>query len=185
MSSSLTRRLSVPELSQRVLTMGKTGVYRESIFEALSPLATKKSIRLAIAQAKQFGLYSVATLRDDDLGTYYQVDLAQYQVGLAALRNASQSAQSIPDLIQAMTVITQLQRRLRWVVGLTWGGAIALLLLAIAARGWGEGHWREGLWLGLWLGAGIMALTGVFQHWLAPTHHAVAPSSSITQRRSL
>ena len=73
MSHGISRRASVPELSRQVLEMATTGVYRESIFEALQPLATKKSIRLAIAHAKQFGMYSVAELRDDVLGTYYQI----------------------------------------------------------------------------------------------------------------
>ncbi|MEO1522220.1 MAG: hypothetical protein AAFU78_15775 [Cyanobacteria bacterium J06633_2] len=72
------RTATVPELSQRILDMAQTGVYRESIFEALQPLATKKSIRLAIARAKKFGLHSVASLRDETLGTYYQLDTNKY-----------------------------------------------------------------------------------------------------------
>jgi hypothetical protein len=72
-------RLSETELSQRILDMAKTGVYRESIFEAFQSLATKQQIRRAIAHAKQFGLYSVRQHRDDELGTYYEVDLAKYQ----------------------------------------------------------------------------------------------------------
>ncbi|NER00678.1 MAG: hypothetical protein F6K30_28960 [Cyanothece sp. SIO2G6] len=163
MSSTISRRLSVPELSQRILMMAKTGVYRESIFAALHPLATKKNIRLAIAQAKQFGLHSVAALRDDELGTYYQVDLTQYQSGLSYFRAASQWSQSLTDLTQASAIIVQLQRRLRWLVWLSWGGAIALLVLAIASSGWGYGPWCGGLLLG----AGIMTLIGVLQHQLA------------------
>lgn len=77
--SQIARRLSVPELSERILEMARTGVYRESVFEALQPLATKQQIRQAIAHAKQFGLHSVASLRDGDLGTYYQTDLVKYQ----------------------------------------------------------------------------------------------------------
>ena len=48
--SQLAPRLSETELSQRILAMAKTGVYRESIFEAFRSLATKRQIRQAIAQ---------------------------------------------------------------------------------------------------------------------------------------
>lgn len=77
--TDLSRRLSTLELSQKILEMGRTGVYRESVFEALQPYATKRQIREAIAYAKQFGLHSVAPMRDSELGTYYQLDLAKYQ----------------------------------------------------------------------------------------------------------
>lgn len=77
--SLITQRLSTSELSQKILDMAKTGVYRESIFEALHPLATKKQIREAITHAKRFGLGTVANLRDPDLGTYYQLDQNKYQ----------------------------------------------------------------------------------------------------------
>jgi hypothetical protein len=77
--SLITQRFSTTELSQKILDMAATGVYRESIFEALQPLATKKQIREAIAHAKRFGLGTVASLRDPDLGTYYQLDSAKYQ----------------------------------------------------------------------------------------------------------
>jgi hypothetical protein len=79
MSDLITRKFSVPELSQRILEMASTGVYRESIFEALQPVATKKQIREAIAHAKRFGLGSVASLRDPELGTYYQLDQSKYK----------------------------------------------------------------------------------------------------------
>jgi hypothetical protein len=77
--SLITQRLSTSELSQKILEMAKTGVYRESIFEAFYPLATKKQIREAISHAKRFGLGTVASLRDSDLGTYYQLDQSKYQ----------------------------------------------------------------------------------------------------------
>lgn len=83
--SQISRRLSVTELSERILEMAKTGVYRESVFEALRPVATKQQIRAAIAHAKQFGLHSVAHLRDEELGTYYQLDLVKYQSLLPTL----------------------------------------------------------------------------------------------------
>lgn len=75
----ITRRLSLPELTEKILEMAKTGVYRESVFEALRPMASKQQIGTAIAHAKQFGLHSVAKLRDAELGTYYQLDLTTYQ----------------------------------------------------------------------------------------------------------
>jgi hypothetical protein len=93
--SPLAPRLSETELSQRILEMAKTGVYRESIFEAFRSLATKRQIRQAIAHAKQFGLYSVRDLRDEELGTYYQVDLAKYDSFQAALKAA------VPDASRA------------------------------------------------------------------------------------
>ena len=128
--SSITRRLSVPELSRQVLEMAKTGVYRESIFVALQPLSTKKNIRLAIAHAKQFGLHSVAELRDEALGTYYQVDLAQYHAsqgafdGPVAVETPTDAIQLATDLLQAM----------RWLVRLSLVGAIALAMLGITAE---------------------------------------------------
>lgn len=85
--TDLSRRLSTLELSQKILEMGRTGVYRESVFEALQPYATKRQIREAIAYAKQFGLHSVAPMRDSELGTYYQLDLAKYQRAQPTLKD--------------------------------------------------------------------------------------------------
>ena len=48
--------------------MARTGVYRQSVFEAFRSMATQRQIRDAIAQAKQFGLYTVSSLRDAELG---------------------------------------------------------------------------------------------------------------------
>jgi len=72
-------RLCVVELTQRILQMSDVGIYRESIFEVFQSFATKKDIRQAIAYAKTFGLYSVPSLRDSTLGTYYQLDPQTYQ----------------------------------------------------------------------------------------------------------
>jgi len=72
-----TQRLSATELTGRILDMARTGVYRQSVFEAFRSMATQRQIRDAIAQAKQFGLYTVSSLRDAELGTYYQVEPAK------------------------------------------------------------------------------------------------------------
>ena len=79
-----TQRFSVTELTGRILDMARTGIYRESVFEAFRPMATRRQIRDAIAQAKQFGLYTVSSLRDDELGTYYQVEPTKYESFLEA-----------------------------------------------------------------------------------------------------
>jgi len=97
----ITKRASVSELSQQILQMAKTGVYRESVFEALQPLATKKQIRLAIAYAKQFGLHSVAAFRDQELGTYYALDIQRYE----SLKKAI-GTQLVPE--DDLDVMTQL-----------------------------------------------------------------------------
>jgi hypothetical protein len=102
----ITKRLSGPELTQHILDMAKTGVYRESVLEALQPLATKRQISQAIAQAKRFGLHSVASLRDAELGTYYQLDLAQYQARQHLLKSEAHLG-SDADLVQRVTVATE------------------------------------------------------------------------------
>jgi hypothetical protein len=113
------------ELSQRVLAMAKTGVYRESIFEALQPLASKRQIREAIAIAKSFGLRSDPKLRDPELGTYYQVSLQQYEAFETALQMALAPGawQDPATQLVAMTVALRQMVRL---VGIT---ALALLVI--------------------------------------------------------
>ncbi len=109
--SIITRRLSVPELSQQILEMAKVGVYRESVFEALQPLATKKQIGAAIAHAKRFGLHSVASLRDDELGTYYQVDLVKYQSlahAIATPANLGDDADLIERVMDATSAVQRM-----------------------------------------------------------------------------
>jgi hypothetical protein len=117
-------QLSDLELTQRILDMAKTGVYRESILEALQPVATQRQIRSAITQAKQFGLHSDRTLRDAELGTYYQVDLRRHQAFQAAI------AAAIPlentDIASQILLTTQALRRMLVVAG---GSAIALFLV--------------------------------------------------------
>ncbi|MEB3269176.1 MAG: hypothetical protein VKJ09_11600 [Leptolyngbya sp.] len=112
------------DLTRRILEMATTGVYRASIFDALGPIATQKQIRSAIVHAKQFGLHSVRTLRDAELGTYYQVDSQQYDSFQQAI------ARSVP--LSGEDVATQVVRTtqtLRAMLAVAGTGAIALLLL--------------------------------------------------------
>jgi hypothetical protein len=125
--SAIAKRSSVSELTHQILEMGKTGVYRESVFEALGPLATKKQIRLAITHAKKFGLHSVANLRDAELGTYYQVDLTTYQslkhsIDTIAPEDGSNAVARLVDATSTVTLMLTTAK----------GLAIALLLLASA-----------------------------------------------------
>ncbi len=136
--SQLARHLTVSELSQRILDMAQTGVYRESLFETFQPVATKQTIRHAIRHAKQFGLYSVAQLRDAELGTYYQLDLAKYD----ALKPGLQS--SLPlheaDVVQRMTEAVVMIR-----VMLTIAGGSAISLLTVGGFCWFTGHSKMAL----------------------------------------
>ena len=131
-------RLSETELSQRILDMAKTGVYRESIFEAFQSLATKQQIRRAIAHAKQFGLYSVRNLRDPDLGTYYQVDLSKYQSFQAALKAAVPLAAG-EDLAARILTSTQAIQVL-----LAISGSLALGFLVVGGFCLVTGHLQSG-----------------------------------------
>lgn len=121
--SVITRRLSLVELSQSILEMAKTGVYRESVFEALRPVATKKQISLAIAHAKQFGLHSVADLRDTELGTYYQLDLVKYQSLQQAIHTTIPLDQD-DDLVKRV-----MDARLTIKIMLTISGGLAIALM--------------------------------------------------------
>lgn len=132
--SLITQRFSVSELSQKILEMATTGVYRESVFEALQPIATKKQIREAIAHAKRFGLHSVASLRDPELGTYYQLDQAKFRTLQSALHttspdqdaalvqrltNATRTMQQMLMLSQAFGMVALLSGVAAWVAGLS------------------------------------------------------------------
>ena len=143
MSYGISRRTSVSELSRQVLEMATTGVYRESIFEALQPLSTKKNIRLAIAQAKQLGMYSVADLRDDSLGTYYQIDVTQYQASREALQNPLMP----DDPAQAVQLATDVVLTLHWIVRLTLFAAILLASAGLTCNWIDYGDLRGGLWV--------------------------------------
>lgn len=132
---TMTRRATVAELSHHILEMGKTGVYRESIFEALRPLATKKQISEAIAQAKQRGLRTVAHLRDEQLGTYYELDLATYEAlhrstqPIPALAANHDPAGRLAEVTQSITQMLAIARLL-----FTGSGAIGLLCLFIGQQ---------------------------------------------------
>ncbi|WP_035985618.1 hypothetical protein [Leptolyngbya sp. KIOST-1] len=147
------------ELTDRVLTMAKTGVYRQSVFEALGPVATQRQIRAAIAQAKQFGLYTVAALRDEDLGTYYQVEPASYESFQAAAK--ALAAGSPPDSLADQVVATH--SALRAMLSAVASSTLGLGLLG----GWCllDGHTQLGH--GLWLGAGVAGGLWSLQRWIA------------------
>ena len=146
-------RLSETELSQRILDMAQTGVYRESIFEAFRSLATKQQIRSAIAYTKQFGLYSIRNLSDPELGTYYQVDPAKYQSFQAALKAAVPLANG-DDLAARILASTQAIQAL-----LAISGSCAIGFLLVGGFCLVTGHLQSGrlAWVsaasigGIWL----------------------------------
>jgi hypothetical protein len=152
--SAITRRLSVPELSQQILTMAKSGVYRESVFEALRPMATKKQIGAAIAHAKRFGLHSVASLRDDELGTYYQVDLVKYQSLEHAIASPTHLGDDAELLERVMVANSALQRMLVIAKGL----AILLGIVGILCLIENRNQLGVGLLSAAMSAAGIWAL---------------------------
>jgi len=155
-------RLSETELSQRIMEMAKTGVYRESIFEAFQPLATKKQIRSAISHAKQFGLYSVRHLRDPDLGTYYEVDLTKYQSFLAALEaNIHLPAEN--DLAAQILASTQTIR-----VMLVIPGSIALGCLLVGGFCFITGHLQSGRFA--WISAASIGGIWALQNYWVRSH---------------
>jgi len=157
----ISRRLSIPELSQRILDMAKTGVYRESVFEALQSLATKKQIGVAIAQAKQLGLHSVASLRDEELGTYYEVDLVKYQ-SLKEARRTSIPLDENGDLVKQ---ITEMASTIRIMVLVTGGMALGLGGITLLCFLSGHPHW------GIETAVSLICVTGLwaFQRALAKT----------------
>lgn len=155
-------RLSETELSQRILAMAKTGVYRESIFEAFRSLATKRQIRQAIAHAKQFGLYSVRDLRDAELGTYYQVDLQKYESFQAALK----AAVPLPpgdDLAAQILATTQAMRAM-----LAIAGSCTLILLIIGSLCLLTGHLQSGRFA--WVSAASVGAIWLLQQRWARHH---------------
>ena len=115
------------ELSQRILEMAATGVYRESIFETFKPLATKKQISSAIALAKQFGLRTDARLRDPELGTYYHADpeqVHQYQ----ALTTTAITLTAEDDVAQRMKIAVQTLH-----AAVSIAGAVTIVLVVIGS----------------------------------------------------
>jgi len=158
-------RLSNTELSQRILDMAKTGVYRESIFETFQPLATKRQIRTAIAQAKQFGLYSIRHLRDPDLGTYYQADLSKSQ-SLQAVLNASVPLEVGDDLAAKILANTQAIRSM-----LAIAGSLAIGLLVIGGICLVTGHLQSGRVA--WISAASIGSLWFLQQTLARSHGSI------------
>jgi hypothetical protein len=146
------------DLTRRILEMATTGVYRGSIFEALAPIATQRQIRQAIAHAKQFGLHSVRSLRDGELGTYYQVEPQKYDSFQTAI------AAAVPldgnDLAAQMVQTTQTLRAMLAVAGL---GAITLLLFGGVCLV--TGHLTSGRLA--WVGAASSGGVWLLQRYLA------------------
>lgn len=142
------------ELTDRVLAMAKTGVYRQSVFEALGPIATRRQIRDAIAQAKQFGLYTVSALRDNDLGTYYQVEVASYE-------SFQSAAKTVADKQPSADLATQVIATHQALRGMLTTVASSTLVLGILG-GWCllDGHTQlgRGLWLGAVVAGGLWGL---------------------------
>jgi len=151
--------LSSLDLTERVLAMAKTGVYRQSVFEALGPVATRRQIRDAIAQAKQFGLYTVASLRDDDLGTYYQVETTSYESFQSAAKTLGTGLPPTDLAAQVIATHAALRAMLTTVAGSTLG----LVILG----GWclldGQTQLGRGLWLGAVVAGGLWGM----QRWIA------------------
>lgn len=153
MTKAIIARLSMNELTGRILEMAQTGVYRESLFEAFRPLATKKQITEAIALAKQFGLHTDPTLRDSELGTYYQVEGQKVTAFQSAIAT-SVSLCAGDDMAEQMM---RAARTVRLMLVVSGGSAIALLLLGssylfagksdTAAMWWTSSLCAGGIWL--------------------------------------
>jgi hypothetical protein len=152
MSMSLaSQRVSTSDLTAQVVAMAKTGVYRQSVFEALKPMATQRQIRDAIAQAKQFGLYTVPSLRDGELGTYYQLDLADYE----AFQAATKTLATLSPSVNLADQVVNTHRAMRAMLTTVAGCSLGLGLLG----GWclWEGQAQVGrlLWLGALMAGGL------------------------------
>jgi hypothetical protein len=160
--STITRRSSVVELSQRILDMAKTGVYRESVFEALKPVATKKQIREAIAHAKKFGLHSVASLRDEELGTYYEVDLVKLRSLEHTIPTSVPSSQSTDLTKQTTKQATEAIVTIRLMLTAAKGAAIVLTIIGFAYLLTGNQQASFGLFSSAASAAGLWMLQKAF-----------------------
>ncbi|NJL45263.1 MAG: hypothetical protein HC922_04955 [Leptolyngbyaceae cyanobacterium SM2_3_12] len=147
-------RLAAPELTRRLIDMAKTGVYRQSVFETFRPVATRRQIRDAIAEAKQFGLYSIPSLRDEELGTYYQIDASHYESFQTASKVLG-SAQSAPALTEQMILTHQALRAMLRTVA---GGAIGLGVLGAWCLWEGQAQVGRTLWLGAAVALGVWGI---------------------------
>ncbi len=146
-------KLSMNELTGRILDMAQTGVYRESLFEAFRSVATKRQVRESISLAKQFGLHSEAALRDSELGTYYQVSPDKVRSFQSAIQNTVMLSAG-DDLAQQVQIATRTVKLMLLVSG---ASAIALLLLGssyvlagkteAAAAWWTSALCAGGIWL--------------------------------------
>ena len=149
----ITAQISLNDLTGRILDMAQTGVYRESLFETFRPVATKRQVKEAIALAKQFGLHSDPTLRDTELGTYYQVDPPKVK----SFQNAIQHSIVLSagdDMAQRVYAAT---RTVKLMLVVSGASAIALLLLGstyvlagkaeAAAIWWTSALCAGGIWL--------------------------------------
>lgn len=145
------RPSTAPTLTHQVVTMAKTGVYRQSIFEALKPLATQRQIRDAIAQAKQVGLYSVPALRDEELGTYYQIEAADYE----AFQNAAKTLAPLSPATNLADQVMSTQQAMHTMLRTIAGSSLGLGLLG----GWclweGQAQAGRALWLGALVAGGL------------------------------
>ena len=153
MTKAIVATLSMNELTGRILDMAQTGVYRESLFEAFKPVATKKQIKEAIALANQFGLHTDPALRDTELGTYYQADIDKVASFQTTIQN-SVILSAGDDMAQKLLIAT---RTVKLMLVVSGGGAIALLLLGTsyllagksetAALWWTSAICAGGIWL--------------------------------------
>ncbi len=125
MTKAIVAQLSMNELTGRILDMAQTGVYRQSLFEAFQPIATQKQVKAAIALAKQFGLQTDPSLRDAELGTYYQID-SQKVIAFQSHVQNSVVLLAGDDIAQKVVLATRIVRLMLVVSG---GSAIALLLI--------------------------------------------------------
>lgn len=153
MTKAIVAQMSMNELTGRILDMAQTGVYRESLFEAFKPVATKKQIKAAIALAKQFGLQTEPALRDAELGTYYQADIQKVSTFQSSIQNSVQLSAG-DDMVERVLAATRAVKLMLLVSG---GGAIALLLLGTsymfagkseaAAIWWTSALCSGGIWM--------------------------------------
>lgn len=116
-------------------------------------MATKQQVKSAIALAKQFGLHSDPSLRDEELGTYYQADPKKPQ-SYQAVVDSSLMLKAGDDMAQRVQVAMQTVKLMLVISG---GGAIALLLIGggyvlgekieAAAMWWTSALCVSGIWL--------------------------------------
>ncbi len=157
MTKAIIARLSMNELTGRILETAQSGVYRESLFETFRPMATKKQVRAAIALAKQFGLHSDPSLRDAELGTYYQVESQKVEYFQTVVQNSDKSGIALgagDDLAQRLQNAVRTVRLMLVVSGM---GAIALVIVGSgyliagksesAAVWWTSALCVSGIWL--------------------------------------